>query len=180
MVELVAKTYAEALFSVALELNQLDQYGQELDFVMESFKQHTDFYELYKTPRISNEEKKQIIEAVFQGKLSAEIMNFLKILSDKRRTNVIEAIVKDYHKLAHEHQNIVEAVAVTTVPLKNEDKVALEEKLSKMTGKKIILKNEMDQTIIGGMLIRMGDKVIDGTVQGRLSKLRESLAQIIV
>ncbi len=180
MVELVAKTYAEALFSVALELNQMEQYGEELDFVMESFRQHTDFYELYKTPRISHDEKKQIIEAVFQGKLSAEIMNFLKILADKRRTNGFEAIVKGYHKMVNHHKNILEAVAVTTVPLKNEDKVALEEKLSKLTGKKIILKNEMDPTIIGGMLIRMGDKVIDGTVQGRLGKLKESLAQLIV
>ncbi|KXG76262.1 F0F1 ATP synthase subunit delta [Thermotalea metallivorans] len=180
MVELVAKSYAEALFDVALELNQLDQYGAELNFVMESFQQHPEFFELYKTPRISNEEKKRIIEAVFQGKISPEVMNFLKILSDKRRTGVIEAIVKSYHKLVHEHQNIAEALAVTTVPMKDEDKAALEVKLSKMTGKKVILKNEIDTTIIGGMLVRIGDKVIDGTVQGRLNKLKESLAQIIV
>lgn len=78
MVELVAKTYAEALFSVALELNQLNQYREELDFVMESFTHHTDFYELYKIPRISTDEKKADYRSCFPRKAERRNHEFLE------------------------------------------------------------------------------------------------------
>lgn len=180
MAELVAKTYAEALFEVAVEIQQLDQFGEQLRFVSDTFQQYPEFYELYKTPQISNEEKKSIIANVFQKGVQVELLNFLKILIDKRRTGKFEDIAKEYQRLVNDYHNIVEAVAITTKPLGDADRLNLESKLAAMTGKKIKLKNEIDPTIIGGMLVRMGDKVIDGTVQSRLGKLKESLAQIIV
>ncbi|WZL73615.1 F0F1 ATP synthase subunit delta [Clostridiaceae bacterium 35-E11] len=180
MAQLVAKTYSKALFEVAIESNQLDKFVEELKFVLEAFQQNPMFYELYKTPQISNDEKKEIIGEVFGKKLSAEIMNFLKILLDKRRTRNFEEIVKEYQRLANNYNNIVEGVAVTAIALKKEDQTKIESKLSNITGKKIKLKNEVDPSIIGGILVRIGDKVIDGTVQSRLGELQEDLAQIIV
>ncbi|MFZ5968893.1 MAG: F0F1 ATP synthase subunit delta [Bacillota bacterium] len=180
MAQLIAKTYAKALFDVALELKQIEQFGKELDGVIETFNQYPEFYELYKTPQINNDEKKKIMEEVFGKSMSQEVMNLFKILLDKGRASIVEYMTKEYHNLANEHNNMVEAVAVTTVPLKDEDRSRLTEKLSAMTGKKIVLKNEIDKTIIGGILVRIGDKVIDGTIQRRLKELEENLAQIIV
>lgn len=180
MAQLVAKTYAKALFEVAIESNQLDQFDKELKFVLEAFQQHPAFYELYKTPQISNDEKKGIISKVFEEALSPEVMNFLKILLDKRRAGSFEGIVREYQRLANDYNNIVEGVAITAISLKAEEQSKIESKLSNMTGKKIKLKNEVDPSIIGGILVRIGDKVIDGTVQSRLSELQEDLAQIIV
>lgn len=180
MAQLAAKTYAQALFEVAMETKHIDDFGKELRFVLDAFKEHTTFYELYKTPQISNEEKKEIIEGVFKGQLSTEVMNFLKILVDKRRTAIFEYIAKAYEKLANEHNNMVEALAITTIPLKSEEQAKLIAKLTGMTGKKVQLKNEIDPSIIGGMLVRIGDKVIDGTIRSRLNKMQEDLAQIIV
>jgi F-type H+-transporting ATPase subunit delta len=180
MAQLVAKTYAGALFEVAVEMNQIDQFGEQLTFMMDTFKEYPAFYELYKTPQISKVEKSKITGDVFKDKLSLEIMNFIKILLDKRRTSSFEEIVDEYQRLANEHNNIVQAVAVTAIPLRDEDKSKLEEKLSKMTGKNVKLTNEIDPSIIGGILIKMGDKVIDGTIQSRLSELQENFAQIIV
>lgn len=180
MAQLVAKTYAKALFEVATESNQLDKFAEELKFVLETFQHHPMFYELYKTPQISNDEKKGIISEVFEKTLSAEVMNFLKILLDKRRTGNFEEIAKEYQRLANDYNNIVEGVAVTAISLKKEDQDKIESKLSNITGKKIKLKNEVDPSIIGGILVRIGDKVIDGTVQSRLGELQEDLAQIIV
>ncbi|SHI60106.1 ATP synthase F1 subcomplex delta subunit [Geosporobacter subterraneus DSM 17957] len=180
MAQLAARTYAQALFEVALEVNRIDDFEKELNFVLQTFEQHPDFYEIFKTPQIGNEEKKSIIENVFKGRLTDEMMNFLKILLDKRRTGVLEYIAKEYHKLANEHNNVVEAVAVTTVPLKSEEQAKLVAKLTVVTGKRVYLKNQIDPAIIGGMLVRIGDQVIDGTIQSRLNKLQEDLAQIIV
>ena len=88
MEKLVAKTYATALFEVAIESNQLDQIGNELEYIDRTFTQYPEFYELYKTPQISSDEKKQIIAKVFQQEISPEVMNFLKIILDKRITSV--------------------------------------------------------------------------------------------
>ncbi|QEK13219.1 F0F1 ATP synthase subunit delta [Crassaminicella thermophila] len=180
MAELVAKTYAQALFEVAVEGNQLEKIKEELTFVLETFKKYPEFYQLYNTPQINKEEKKKVIEEVFKDKVSIELMNFLKILIDKRRTKAFEGIVNKYGRLANDHNNIVEGTVVTVVPLKDEDKLKIENKLSAMTGKKIKLKNEIDPSIIGGILVRIGDKVIDGTIQNRLNELQKSFAEIIV
>jgi len=180
MEKLVAKTYATALFDVAIEINQLDRIGEELGFIKSAFHQYPEFYELYKTPQLSSEEKKQIIAQVFQAQIGNEVMNFMKILLDKRRTGAFEEIAKEYQRLANAHNNIVEAVAITAIPMPETDKLALENRLSTTTGKVVRLKNEIDDSILGGILVRIGDKVIDGTIQSRLNKLQESLAQIIV
>ena len=171
MEKLVAKTYATALFDVAIESNQLDRFGEELEFIVGTFRQHPEFYELYKTPQISSEEKKQIVAKVFQQGISQEVMSFLKILLDKRRTGSFEDIAKEYQRLANAHNNIAEAVAITAIPMSSEEKLALENKLSMTTGKVVRLKNEIDDSIIGGILVRIGDKVIDGTIQSRLNEL---------
>jgi len=180
MAQLVAQTYAKALYEVALESDRLESFQEELSFIVETFKQYPDFYELCRTPQLSLEEKKQIVENVFSGRLTAEIVNFLKVLLDKRRITSLEEIAREYRKLINEYNNVVEGVAVTAVALKEDQKAKLEEKLGKLTGKKIRLRNEIDPSIIGGILVRVEDKVIDGTVQRRLNELKESFAQIIV
>ena len=180
MAQLVAQTYAKALYEVAFESDQMESFQKELSFIIETFKQYPDFYELCRTPRISLEEKKKIIGDVFSGKLTIEIINFLKVLLDKRRITSLGEIAREYRKLINAHKNVVEGVAVTAVALKEDQKAKLEEKLGKLTGKKIRLRNEIDPSIIWGILLRVEDKVIDGTVQRRLNELKESFAQIIV
>ncbi|TCO78799.1 F0F1 ATP synthase subunit delta [Marinisporobacter balticus] len=180
MVELVSKTYASALFEVANENNQLDQLREELTFVLEMFEKHPEFYRFYITPQISKEEKKQVLQELFKSHLSIEVLNFLKIILDKRRTHDLKRIVNKYVQFVNDHNNIVEGIITTVIPLENKNKEHLENKLSNMTGKKIQLKNEIDPSIIGGILVRIGDKVIDGTIQSRLNELQKDLAQIIV
>ncbi|MCT4619024.1 MAG: F0F1 ATP synthase subunit delta [Marinisporobacter sp.] len=180
MAELVERTYAEALFEVAVEGNHLEKYKEEMAFVLDVFKNYPDFYRLYNTPQISKDEKKNIIEEAFKEKISTEMMNFLKILLDKRRTSHIEGIGKVFKKLANDYSNIIEGTVTTVVPLKGEEKTYLEKKLSSMTGKFIKLENIVDPSIKGGVLVKIGDKVIDGTIQRRLNAMQKDLAQILV
>ena len=180
MAKLVSKTYSEALFEVALEENKVDLFLNEINFVTENFKMHPEFFDLFKTPLVRGDEKKQIIEEVFGDKLSKEMNNFLKIIIDKRRGHFIEQIKWEYEKIVNNHKGIVSATAITAVPLSDKDKTILQNKLSTVTGKTVKLSNKIDKNVIGGILVKIGDKVIDGTIKSRLEELKESLSQIIV
>lgn len=180
MAQLAERTYAQALFEVAIEKNTLNRFGEELTYLQQLFNDNPMFYDLYKTPQISSEDKKAMFEEVFKDQLSLEVMNFLKILLDKRRTGIFQGIEIEYRRLADAYNHIVEAVAITAVPLKEEEKLKLQNKITSSTGKNVRLTNEIDPSVIGGVLVRMGDKVIDGTIRSRLNELEQDLAQIIV
>ncbi|RKD21977.1 ATP synthase F1 subcomplex delta subunit [Caminicella sporogenes DSM 14501] len=180
MAKLVSKTYSEALFEVALEENKIDLFLEELKFIVDTFKMYPEFYSLFKSPLLKVDEKKKVVSEVFGDKLSQEMNNFLKIILDKKRAYYIEQIKNEYEKMVNEYKGIIKAVAVTAIPLTEEEKNNLEEKLSELTGKSIKLTNEIDKNVIGGVLVKLGDKVIDGTIKGRLEELKENLAQIVV
>lgn len=180
MAELVSKTYSQALFEVAQEENKHDIFLEEMKFVVSTCNEYPKFYELLKTPKIGITEKKQILDDLFKNKISNEIINFIKIILDKRRVKNLFSIVKEFENMIYEHKGIVKAEAFTTIPLTDDEKQKLQDKLSQITSKSIELKNTIDESLIGGVLIKIGDKVIDGTIKSRLKELEDSLAQIIV
>lgn len=180
MAELVAKTYAGALYEVGLECGLLEEFAQELSFVLKTFVEYPQLLELCKTPQINKNEKKEMIEQIFKESIHVEVLNFLKILLDKKRMNDFEFIQKSYQQLVNDKNNIVEGVATTAIELKEAEIEKLEKKLSDLTGKSVKLINEIDSSIIGGIRVRIGEKVLDSTIQSRLNKLQEELAQIIV
>lgn len=180
MAELVSKTYSEALFEVALEEGMIDRFLDEINFVADSLKEFPEFQNIIKSPTINKNEKKNIISDVFKEKLSQEMLNFLKIIIDKSRGNSIEAIREDFKAKVNNHKGIVDAVAITAIPMSKEDSDKLINKLSGITGKTINLTNEIDKSIIGGVMVKIGDKVIDGTLKGKLDNIKEELSQIIV
>ncbi|MDW7668210.1 MAG: F0F1 ATP synthase subunit delta [Bacillota bacterium] len=180
MAELVARRYSQALFEVGKEENKLDEYLEEIKFIGDVCIEYKDFFELLKTPKISISEKKDVFEETFEGKISKEVSNFLKIILDKRRINNIFEITKEYEKLVDKHNGVVKADAYTTTPLEQETLKLLEEKLSKTTDKNVKLTNKIDETLIGGVKIILGDKVIDGTLKKKLTNIESSLKKLIV
>ena len=103
--------------------------------------------------------------------------NFLKVLIENGRTGVVEAVSSFYQKLRLEHFNMVEATAFTVIPMTDIQKQKLVEKLENETGKKVIFKNEINQDLLGGMLIKIGEKEIDGTVLNRLRNLEAAISK---
>lgn len=180
MAELVAKTYSKALFEVGIDYNSLDLYLEELKAIGNILKEHPDFYELLKTPNISTDDKKKIFDDVFKDKISIEVINFIKIILDKRRTKDLFSIIIELENLVYEHKGIVRATAYTTIPLGEEEKKSLQMKLESITNNKVELKNQIDKDLLGGVMIKLGDKVIDGTLRGKLIKLQKNLKEIIV
>ena len=180
MAELVAKRYAEALFEVAEEMGKLDGFKEEINGVSKVFEDEERLMTIFQHPKLSKKEKKDIVNSIFKGRVSQEILNFLYIIIDKGRERFISDISKSYTSLSNEKQGIVEAKAITAVPLGEEEKKNLEERLSKKLDKKIILTNMIDESILGGVLVRIEDKVIDSSIKGRLEEIEKNLKDIRV
>lgn len=180
MAELVSKRYSNALFEVAFEQGQYEAVQDELSFVTACLNEEPKLYQLLKSPLISSDEKKEILSAIFKENVSKEVFNFLRIIIDKGRESYIESIVEEYRVLANKVKNKIDAVAITAVPMNELDLKKLQVNLSMSSGKNIQLQNQVDPSVKGGVLVKIGDKVIDGTVKSRLENLKEQLSQILV
>lgn len=180
MAKLIAGVYSEALFEVGIEENNLDLYQQELGLVIDLLHQDEAFDEFFKTPRIGKDEKRVFIDEVFAGKFSPIIVNLMKVLVDKKRSGYIEEIKADFDDKLRVHRNQVKAVAETAVPLTESEMQALGQKLSVLTGKQIELVNALSPEVIGGIRLKVGDRVIDGSLKRRLEDMEDGLAQLIV
>ncbi len=180
MVELVSKVYAEALFDVAIELEQLDLIEQQLQSVCQLFNENPEYYELYRAPNIALDERKAILDQSFSGKIAPELMNFLKLLLDKNRGFYILQIGEEFQELVEIHKGIIKGVVHVTCTLTDDQIKRLEVKLSESTGKQVLLKQKIDPEIIGGLVVHLGDKVIDNSLKKKLDDMKEDLFQLIV
>lgn len=178
MAKLVGKRYAEALYEVAVESDKLQEYKQEIKAVTGIFSENPELYNIFTHPRVTKDEKKNMMDELFKGKISQEVLNLFYIIIDKGRENDLEDISEAYVELSNEKLGIVEAKAYTAVAMSPEEIARLQEKLSSKFNKKVNLSNHIDETLLGGVLVKLGDKVMDGTVKGRLSEIQRELNNI--
>lgn len=180
MAKLVKTTYANALFEFAVENNRLNDIVDEFGFVIDVFNKYEEFFKLYDTPKLSADKRKAIVKEIFENKISNEMLNFLFILLDKRRTGNVFEIKDEVDKLVDKNLNIERAYVKSAIVLNEKEKIMIKENLEKMVGKKIKLKAVVDEDIIGGLYIKIGDKVIDGSLKNKLDNMKEDLTKIIV
>lgn len=180
MAKLVSKTYSESLFEVAVEENILAKTMEDMSFVNESFKTYPELYELFRSPQISAIERKAMLDEVFGTKVSKEVLNFLKILVDKGRCGDIFGINDSFKSLSDKHNGVVHVVAETAILMDEKEIDALKAKLSSDMNCTIEIINKINPEVMGGLTLKIGDKVIDGSVKKKLNDIRDELAQIIV
>ncbi len=180
MAELVSKRYAGALFDVSFEEKNYDEVRRQLNFVLECFQEEPQLPQLFRSPLITIQEKKDVLTAIFKDKINQEVYNFLRIIIDKGREAYMEAIIKEYGNMVDAAKNMVDAVAITAVAMNEQDLLKLQANLTKSSGKNVKLKNKVDPDVIGGVLVRISDKIIDGTIRNQLAKLEEQLLQTLV
>lgn len=180
MAKLAANVYSEALFNLALEEGRIDELQKELQVLRELISGNPEFMEFLTTPKIGKDDKRAFVDSVFGGKFSQEIVNLTKVLIDKKRAGEILDIADVFDKTVLSHQDLVSAAAYTAVPLSSSEMDALKAKLTQLTGKEISLENIIDASVIGGIRLKVGDRVIDGSLKRRLEDLKGNLAQLIV
>jgi F-type H+-transporting ATPase subunit delta len=173
--ESVARRYAAAFFQQAHRSGDLARAGQELKTAADLIAATPMLRSLLGQPLVTEERKKQALRNALGDRVSGATLAFLNLLVDKRRANLLEHVQEEFARRLLEFQNIAHATAVSAVPLTPAQTAALERSLETRTGKDIELQTEVDPSLIGGILVRIGDTVLDGTVKGNLERLREQL-----
>lgn len=171
----LALKYAQAVFELAQEKNMLDEVQSQLVMVEKTISSHNELATLMYHPRVPAEAKKETISKLFGTDTVDFLYKFLLLLVDKKREAVLPSIVREYVKLANQANNIDEAEVTTAMPLTEAEHAALAAKLSAVTGKKMILKTAVDAKLIGGVVVKIGDKLVDGSVARQLQVLKTAL-----
>jgi len=180
MAKLIGSTYANSLFEVAAEMDVLDNVSEELNFVIETFKREKNFYQFFISPKVSKTKRKEVIGNIYEDKLSKELFNFLKLLIDKDRATEIFSIKLFFDVLLDKKRNVKRVVVESVMELTDEHKKKLIEKLSKATNSEVILKNVVRPEILGGVILRIDNEVIDDSVLSKLDSIGDSISKIII
>jgi F-type H+-transporting ATPase subunit delta len=171
----LAKRYARALFSLGQEDGSFDLYGQELGVFTNFCKENSEFGHTISNPIFAVEDRKRILQEVLsRSDFSDLVKNFLNLLLDKNRIGVIEAINEHYTRFTDEASNIAHAQIVTAKPLKEKTIDKVVKSLEGLTSKKIKSDVREDSELIGGIVVKIGDLVLDGSVKAQLEGLKES------
>ena len=173
----VARRYAEAFFGIARETNKIDEYQAELEKIVKTIEETDQLKQYLSHFLIPAKDKKETMQKIFGNQVSSMTLNFLLMVIDKRREQYLGAICSEYEAMADESRNIQKAELITAREVTDADVKTLAEKLSASTGKTVILKTTVDPSLLGGVKIRMGDRIIDGTVAKKLQMLKENLKQ---
>lgn len=172
----IAKRYAKALLDIGKEDGNYEQYGRELKEFAKICSSNTKFFNVLSNPVFSVEERVKILDHVLERMGFSEIVkNFLRVLLERRRINKIQEISDYYSKLLDEILGIVRAKIITARPLKKKTLGKLIKSLEKFTSKKVKPETEIDESIIGGVIVKIGDLVLDGSITAQLKGLKESL-----
>ena len=177
MAKLVSKTYGEALFEIAREENKTREMMEEIQELQEILKQNPEFDKMMKHPGIPKQEK--AVEKIFKGRASDELTGFLEIVVDKERYGELQAIINYFIDRVKEEQRIGVAYVTTAVELTDAQKENVKNKLLETTSYVVMeMHYEVDASLIGGMVIRINDRVVDSSIKTKISDLTKQLLQI--
>ena len=179
MAKLVSKTYGDALFAVALESNRMDEFFEAVKVVAEILRTNKDFGKLMNHPKIMKEDKVKIVEETFGGRIPKEIVGIMTLLVTKGRTEDMLSVFDYFIDLVKEKKKIGKAHVTTAVLLSNEQKEKVEQKLLDTTKYETFeMDYAVDESLIGGMVIRIGDRVVDSSIKSKLYELTRELRDV--
>ena len=171
----LAIKYSRAMFLLAQEEGKLAEYGAELKTLVSDIESAPELKMFLESPMIPRQAKQEAAEKIFAGELSPMVMNFLRLLLDKQRVSILGEIARQYENFANEAQGILVADVTTARALSDNMGEKLMAKLGEVTGKKIKLRKHLDEKLLGGAVVRMGDRLIDGSLKSRMKALEAQL-----
>lgn len=176
MAKLVSKTYGDALFELALEKSVMDVMYEEAAAVRQVFHDNEELIKLLNHPKIDKEDKIRVVENIFKGRVSDDLTGFLTVIVRKDRHNDIDSILGYFTARVKEYKRIGVAFVTTAVELSDSRKKDVEKKLLETTSySEFEMNYTVDQSLIGGMVIRIGDRVVDSSIRTKLDALSRDL-----
>ena len=172
----ISRRYAKALLSLGQEDGQYEEYGQNLKEFASFCAANEEFFRVVSNRLFSVEERRRVLDVVLEKSLFTEVVkNFLRLLLDKNRIGVFHEITDYYSKLTDEISGITRADIITAKPLKTDALERLNKALTDLTSKDVRMEVEENESLIGGIIVKIGDLVLDGSVKAQLQGLKESL-----
>ncbi len=178
MAQLAAGRYANALFDLALESSKLDVFEEEIKLVLDTMKNDEKFLLVLNHPQISGEEKMDILEKAFKGRISNEIMGLFSVALRKNREAQIVDMLQIFVKKAEKYKGIETAFVISATPLSDKQIESIKEKLSKNLNKRIFIQAEVDESLLGGVCIKVAGHIIDGSIKRQIDDLKKQLLNI--
>lgn len=176
MVELVvAQRYGKALFELALENNQIDEMEADVLFLKNTFKNEKDFKELLSNPQIPINERRKMLNEIFSGRILDDLIGLMDITIQKKRQDILPQIFDDFLSKVNKHKGILIVHATVYNQLTKDQEKALISKLQNVTKKSIQLNQNVDKSLIGGLVLRIGDRIINNSVKGMMEELSKEL-----
>ncbi len=169
-----ARRYAEAVFQLATRDEALDAYGVGLDNAS-SIVGQADVLDVLRNPARPLRERTDLVDALLASRVPEPVLKLVGLMVERGRVDRIGAVAAEYRRMLNELNGVVEAVAKTAMPLTTDETAALQKKVAGMTGRTVDLRVEVDESLIGGITVRVGDTLYDASVRGRLERLRERL-----
>jgi F-type H+-transporting ATPase subunit delta len=170
----IARPYAEAAFSYASEKGQADAWAAFLE-TLATVAQHKDIQRLYHSPKIGRDDLVQVILDLTKVKDGSSEANFVRLLIEKKRLLAAPEIQKRFVLLQHQAQDMLDIDMVSAIDISESEKAGFAERFKNLLGRKVVLHCTTDKDILGGFIIRYGDKVIDSSIKGQLNKLADCL-----
>lgn len=173
--ERVARRYARALFNAALHAQVVQAVDEALQQLLNTLQENQPLQRLLLNPLIPRERKRQLVQEAIGRQTHPLVASLLGVLVDKRREPILPEVVHEFARLRDEHLGVVRVQATTAYPLDEEQRQALIRSLEQRTGKTVLLDLQTDPSLIGGIVVRIGDTIIDGSVRGQLLRLKQYL-----
>ena len=174
---IVARRYAKALFASAHEQNIVSEVEKGLADIVELLQFQEEFKTFLLHPNIAAEAKKNVVKQYFGERLPKILLNALLLLIDRRREQILPSLKEHYSAIANEALNQAEATVYTPFELSGEELEAIASRFSRITGKQIRAEMQVDKSLLGGVRVKIGDRLYDGSLSGKLANLEKALLQ---
>ena len=159
-------------------LNELDRIDTEINLVGKLIETDDTFRRFFLSPRVPQSDKKALIKKVFSDLICSDVLNLILLIIDKHRENITAKIANRFSELAAELKGVEAGTVITAVKMHDDEFKLLEAKVQKFSGRKITLEREVDPSLIGGIVLWLGNHVIDGSIRYRLDSIRRDLLEV--
>jgi F-type H+-transporting ATPase subunit delta len=169
-----ARRYAEAAFDLATRDDALDAYAEGLELAT-GVVAHGDVLDVLRNPARPLKQRTDLLDALIASRIPEPVLKLVGLLVQRGRIDRLADVTAEYRRMLNEQRGVVEAVATSAMPLTDAETAALQKKVAGLTGRTVDLRVEVDEALIGGITVRVGDTLYDASVRGRLERLRERL-----
>lgn len=174
----ISNRYALSLFEVVKEENILTEVYSEMNDIAKILSENKDLFSVLSAPNINVEDKIAIFEKLFKGKIQAISYNFIAILIEKGRIDKFFEIKEEFIKIYNEDRNIIKAQVITAVEIDEETTASIVLKIKARTNKEVEVENVIKPEILGGVIIKYDNVLIDGSVKTRLTNLNNNIKEV--